>query len=360
MIGTQLNQFFDKELLSVAFGKCHRHGDGGLIRIGQALLRFNPQPDLSFGNLLNDSGKLFTSPIKKHDRCAGFGSHDSAKMMGLVTFECDLTVGWRFFDEKSFGHLTHVGWFDLVRDVEDDLQSKFSISIPALRMPEIVYHVAEDETVNVDLKSPYWAALLAWLFPGAGHIYQGRYAKGALFMICILSTFVFGLGLGAARCVTATNSDGKLNYYFIAQVGIGIPSFPAIIQSVKTAGGSDPFFVLCERFPEDSNSGIRFHKIKESDPIDPQMETLKDGFMAPPPGPSNVDNDVLGMWHYDYKHMFDMGILYTMIAGLLNLLAIYDAFCGPAIVTKEQKETMDARSRKGKRKAKVKSNAEAG
>ena len=43
-----------------------------------------------------------------------------------------------------------------------------------------------EETIEVDLRHPGTAAFLAWLWPGAGHVYQGRYAKGALFMICIL------------------------------------------------------------------------------------------------------------------------------------------------------------------------------
>jgi hypothetical protein len=54
------------------------------------------------------------------------------------------------------------------------------------------------------------------------------------------------------------------------------------------------------------------------------------------------------MWHFDYKHMFEIGVLYTLVAGLLNMLAIYDAFCGPAIVTMAQKEELAKRKKKGK------------
>ena len=45
--------------------------------------------------------------------------------------------------------------------------------------------------VEVDLKNPWLAALWAWLWPGAGHLYQGRYAKGVLFMVCILVTYFY-------------------------------------------------------------------------------------------------------------------------------------------------------------------------
>ena len=218
-------------------------------------------------------------------------------------------------------------------------------------MPEIVYTPPEGEPVHVKLKDQYWAAFLAWLLPGAGHFYQGRYAKGFLFMVCILSTFIFGPGLGRGRCVYATDSTGKLNYYYLGQFGMGLPALPAVVQSFKTSGGADPFFVLCERFPADyPNRDLRFKKVDRTlDGDIPVETTLKDGFMAPPAGPIN-DNvaDTLARWHFDYKHMFEMGVLYTFVAGLLNILAIYDAFCGPAIVTLAQKEELERRKKKKK------------
>ncbi len=219
-------------------------------------------------------------------------------------------------------------------------------------MPEIVYTQPQGEPVHVNLKDQYWAAFLAWLFPGAGHMYQGRYAKGLLFMVCILSTFIFGLGLGRGRCVYATDSTGKLNYYYIGQVGAGLPALPAVVQSIKTSGGNDPFIELCERFPADyPTKELRFHKIdRKKDGNIPRETTLKDGLMAPPAGPVSLNEaDTLAMWHFDYKHMFEMGVLYTLVAGLLNLLAVYDAFCGPAIVTLAQKEELEKRkTKKGK------------
>ena len=56
----------------------------------------------------------------------------------------------------------------------------------------------------VDLKDPIVAAILAWLIPGLGHIYQGRTAKGVLFMVCILSTFFYGLFISDGRAVYAS------------------------------------------------------------------------------------------------------------------------------------------------------------
>jgi hypothetical protein len=46
--------------------------------------------------------------------------------------------------------------------------------------------------------------------------------------------------------------------------------------------------------------------------------------MAPP-----VDRAMLSKWHLESSAGFELGTLYTAVAGLLNLLVIMDAFAGP-------------------------------
>ncbi|MFK7766423.1 MAG: DUF6677 family protein [Mariniblastus sp.] len=216
-------------------------------------------------------------------------------------------------------------------------------------MPEIVYPQDEGEPILVDLQDPYWAAFLAWLWPGAGHFYQRRFAKGFLFMICILSTYFFGLAIGHGRVVYSSFKENDMRWYYLCQLGVGAPALPAIVQSMKTKNGADPFFVLCERFPPDypivSKQFLRI--TDQNNPEGYEGPTLKDGFMAPPAGPVRLDTpDTLGRWHFDYKHFFEIGTLYTVVAGLLNLLAIYDAFCGPAILTPAQRERLDSKKKR--------------
>lgn len=228
-------------------------------------------------------------------------------------------------------------------------------------MPEIYYPPEEDgdDPVVVDLRDPRIAALLAWLVPGAGHIYQRRYAKGLLFAICVYSTFFFGLALGHGRVVYASFKSDDFRWQYVFQLGCGAVTFPAIAQAMKTKGGSEPYWVLCERFP--AEYGIkdkRFRRITaqnnpEGWPTPEAIKkfgsqaTLKDGFMAPPAGPTNQnDPDTLGRWQFDYKHFFDIGTVYTVVAGLLNFLIIYDAFCGPAILTPAQRERLESKKQK--------------
>ena len=168
---------------------------------------------------------------------------------------------------------------------------------------------APTETLEVDLKIPALAALLAWLWPGAGHLYQGRTAKGVLYMICILSTYFYGFWMGQGHVVYAswTPQDRRLPY--ICQIGVGLPALPALIQNRVTTRG--------------------------------QASPLGTDMMAPPyvnPHWQVGDTpDQLSQWHEEAGVGFELGTLFTMVAGLLNILAIYDAFAGPVFSKPEEK-----------------------
>jgi len=165
--------------------------------------------------------------------------------------------------------------------------------------------------IEIDLRDPMVAGVLAWLWPGAGHLYQRRYAKGVLFMTCILGTFFFGLVLGEGKVVYAAqfaNSrqaypgiQGKLSRWpFAMQIGVGLPASPAVVQ-------------LIFRAPKD----------RELDAVPPPA--ILGGLMAPP-----ESRDELNQWNKEMGTRYDLALLYTVIAGLLNWLAIYDAAAGPA------------------------------
>jgi hypothetical protein len=225
-------------------------------------------------------------------------------------------------------------------------------------MTEVIFQQDEGEDIVVDLRDPFWAAVLAWVFPGAGHIYQRRFPKGLLFMVCILSSYFAGLALGEGRVVYASTRANDFRWQYFCQLGVGLPAFPAIVQSMMTSEKDkngergDPMFVLCERYPEgfaDKHPDLEvqdFHKV-DPDKLPAGTTTYKDGFMAPPAGPLYVnENDVLGQWHFELKHFFEIGTLFTVVAGLLNLLAVYDAFSGPAILSPEEREEMENKKRK--------------
>lgn len=200
-------------------------------------------------------------------------------------------------------------------------------------MVEVHYKQETGDPVVVDLRDPYWAAFLAWLWPGAGHLYQRRFAKGFLFMICVLCTYFFGLALGNARVVYVSFEKNDFRWHYACQLGVGAPALPALIQDFADDGENNPFWVLCERYPymnseEDRRitpemANLSYSIVKDPATVPEGYETIKDGFMAKPYGEIKLnDNDVLGQWHSELKHKFEIGTLYTVIAGLLNLLAV--------------------------------------
>ncbi|HEY6564532.1 MAG TPA: DUF6677 family protein, partial [Pirellulaceae bacterium] len=164
--------------------------------------------------------------------------------------------------------------------------------------------------VDVDLRHPGIAAILAWLWPGAGHLYQRRYGKALLFMTCIMGLYVWGLAIGDGQVVYAAfpNTDGgimqalrsqEMRYPFFLQMGVGLPVFPALVQAYRVSHDLPPLF--------------------------------GNEFLAPPRGPIQEQrHDALAMRHEKLKSFFELGTLFTMIAGILNVFAIYDARYGPA------------------------------
>jgi len=86
---------------------------------------------------------------------------------------------------------------------------------------------------RVDLKNPFIAAILAYLIPGAGHLYQRRFFKSAVYFVCILGTFFWGMHLGEWKIVYYKWEPTNKTLGFFAQVMIGLPALPAVAQHMR-------------------------------------------------------------------------------------------------------------------------------
>jgi hypothetical protein len=152
-----------------------------------------------------------------------------------------------------------------------------------------------------------FAALLSYLVPGLGQIYQGRFGKGLLFMVCLLGMFFFGMYLGnwknvylplrantgevfGMRWPVALVND-RLAY--AGQFWIGAAAWPAILQY------NEKWFVTDQNNP--------WHAFQKT-PSEEELNKLQ----------SEGDKT------------WDLAWVYTVIAGVLNILVIYDALAGPA------------------------------
>lgn len=153
-------------------------------------------------------------------------------------------------------------------------------------------------------KLDYVAALLSYLIPGLGQLTQGRVRKGLLFLVCLYALFFYGMYLGQGQnvylpdnhpgepTVNRLASDLYTRFQFVGQFPIGMAAWPAVYQ----------YYVYSDR--------------DENPP-------LKGWMRAPSMGEiNNLQRDGDKTW--------DLGWVYTVIAGVLNVLVIYDALAGPA------------------------------
>jgi hypothetical protein len=91
-------------------------------------------------------------------------------------------------------------------------------------------------------KNPWIAGVLAFLIPGAGHLYQGRTVKGIIYCVSILGLFFWGQKMGEGMVVygDVTLSPpriGPLSY--VAQLGVGGFSLPAAFQNKRAKEASN-------------------------------------------------------------------------------------------------------------------------
>ena len=98
-------------------------------------------------------------------------------------------------------------------------------------------------------------------------------------------------------------------------MGVGLPALPALVQANRVRNGKEPLLHYFMAPPE-----------TVSDPGDPQDQ-------RPP-----YTSDTL---HKKLHRFFEFGTVYTMVAGLLNVLAIYDAWGGPVFAEKGKEEDED-------------------
>ena len=163
----------------------------------------------------------------------------------------------------------------------------------------------KNTVITIRLRKPAVAAIWAWLIPGAGHWYQGRRAKSVIFAVCVLSTYFFGLAIGGGHVVYASLAKNDWRWQYFCQLGVGTPALPALVQTYRVRSGKEALF---------------------------------NDLMAPPGDVQPRQRDKLALWHEQYTSRFEIGTLYTMVAGLMNILAVFDAYGGPFVYPSERPE----------------------
>src|SRR5437867_3533653 len=103
---------------------------------------------------------------------------------------------------------------------------------------------------RINLKNRHWAAVLAFLVPGAGHAYQRRYFKAVIYSVGILGLFFGGAALGEWKNVYFRWSDleGKVNRFrtkertigYLSQAMVGLPALTALVQWFRYSHAAEP------------------------------------------------------------------------------------------------------------------------
>jgi len=143
------------------------------------------------------------------------------------------------------------------------------------------------------LRVPIVTLLLAWLVPGLGHVVQGKAWRGVVFFVLITHSFAVGLHLTDGLCVSRQEHPVA----FLAQAPAGLTVLLSRVYEARRAAENPAIFPLRPR------QGAPDEVAK--DPAKAQaLAARQDELVA----------------------RLDMGLLYTMVAGLLNFLLAVDAF----------------------------------
>ena len=253
----------------------------------------------------------------------------------------------------------------------------------------------------VDLRDPIVAVVLAFLVPGLGHLYQRRLVKAAIYFVCVLGLFGWGMSMAEGQCVsfrppTGENVGNRKEFiHYLGQVGCGLVTLPAIVQyrryvspenSTFRSDGLEAPFVgtyrkrrTADGLPDDdleligtirlAPTGAQFGGMRgevvartgdaaelripvEDVDIEKPLENhprralaglvltdsgvqagsvdgsvprpLADRYLVP------LSSEAEQRINAELGTRFDLAAVITMIAGLLNFLAMYDAYAGPA------------------------------
>ena len=255
---------------------------------------------------------------------------------------------------------------------------------------------------RIRLRAPVLAALLTFLVPGLGQLFQGRVFKGLVYGICITGMFMYGSALAEWKAIQAPPFEYRdknrtlLALKYAAQFGMGTPALASLAQTRRYLSKdnetprtlaspiTEPFEGTFTTFPADQGRlethvkgtltlekaqgafgetiGGRLQgttsdgkpielTLKESVDLDKpiaadwrrevsgdarQADGMSGQLVGSIPRPlvnwfgaplrEREEQELegrLGKWH-------ELAVVLTWIAGLLNMLAIWDALEGPA------------------------------
>ena len=217
------------------------------------------------------------------------------------------------------------------------------------------------------------AGVLSYLVPGLGQIVQGRVGKGLLFLVCIYTLFFYGLYLGTAtvtfdgrpyritgnvylpdmatppqnvndRAWPAVLQDLYNRPQFAGQFWVGVAAWPALIQyrsydrrqAEQAENDLDRLYDNLPALKENDPEQARTRQAEIAEKEKSQRHPLLGDLMREP-GPKAMN----AVQNAGDKRL-DLAWVYTVIAGVLNIMVIYDAVAGAAYLSNDPEPEKEA------------------
>lgn len=168
--------------------------------------------------------------------------------------------------------------------------------------------MSDEPTPNVPVPL---VAVTAWLLPGAGYWLLGQRARALVVGISIVALFVAGLLIGGVRVVEV---PGYGDHGMKLVVG---PGDHTVEADPVSPGVDGPWVMFVHPLDEIRNKPWYIAQILAG-PID--LIASWGSIMA-----SKVNAEGYPLGYRSHARTNELGVLYTAVAGMLNLLAIIDA-----------------------------------
>ena len=205
------------------------------------------------------------------------------------------------------------------------------------------------------------AGVLSYLVPGLGQIVQGRVGKGLLFFVCIYTLFFYGLYLGT-ETVTIEGRPYRItgnvylpdaaepartdrtplflqNLYirpqFAGQFWVGVAAWPAILQyraydrhrAEQVEGELDGYYRELAALKGNDPNNEAPAKQTQIDELEKSQRLPLVGDLMREPGPR-----AMNVVQNAGDKRLELAWVYTVIAGVLNIMVIYDAVAGAPVL----------------------------
>jgi TM2 domain-containing membrane protein YozV len=183
------------------------------------------------------------------------------------------------------------------------------------------------------------AAVLSFLIPGLGQVLQGRIGKGLLFFVSVYALFFYGMYLGSGS-ITLNGYEYRVtgNVYLPNTAAKNNPwNLPAFLANLYNRPQYlGQFWVGIVAWP----ALYHYNFPGKTDKADPENGQAKGHTLWTEVAnfEKTPSEEAVNAVHTSGDKLLELGWVYTVIAGVLNIMVIYDAYAGPAFPARKREE----------------------